>query len=144
MKSNDNIRSLKQILDEKKLTLVFSSESCYVESESRGVKPLLEILDSGKNTVGGIAADKVVGKAAAFLYVLLGVREIYANVISQPAIEIFEKYGIKVSYGNSVPGIINRKGDGPCPMESAVGNESSPENALILIRKKLSELSASI
>lgn len=56
-------------------------------SRERGVKPLLDWLDSGRDFRGFSAADKVVGKAAAFLYVLLGVREVRAPVMSGGAAE---------------------------------------------------------
>ena len=141
MERANDLQSLKNTLIDKGLTLVISSGECYIESTERGVKPLLAILESQKNINGGLAADKVIGKAAAFLYVLLGVKEVYAAVISQPALEVAEKYGIKIFYDKLVPGIINRAGDGPCPMESAVYGVDSPEKALPLIRKKFSELS---
>ena len=39
----------------------------------RGVKPLLNWLDEGMDLRGFSAADRVVGRATAFLYCLLGV-----------------------------------------------------------------------
>ncbi len=107
----------------------------------RGVKPLLGWLDSGIDFKGFSAADKVVGKAAAFLYVLLGVAEVYAPVVSEAAVEVLSRGNIAVKYENAVPHIINRKGDGICPMEQAVSNIDAPNSALDAIRKRLSELS---
>lgn len=58
-------------------------------STERGVKPLLQWLD-GENSVKGFSAvDKVVGRAAAFLYVLLEVKEVYAGVMSEGAAHYF-------------------------------------------------------
>ena len=57
---------------------------------ARGVKPLVDWLDSGLDLRGFSAADKVVGRATAFLYVLLGVREVHALVMSAPAKEALE------------------------------------------------------
>ena len=57
-------------------------EQIYTSTKS-GVKPLLELLDSPGNFNGFSAADKIVGKAAAMLYVLLGVKEVYAQVLSR-------------------------------------------------------------
>lgn len=109
-------------------------------SVERGVKPLLEWLDSGLDLSGFTAADKVVGKAAAFLYVLLGIKVVFAPVMSEGAVELLEENGIDYRCDVVTKSIMNRSGTGICPMEEAVGNTSIPEDALDLIRKRLSEL----
>ena len=43
---------------------------------------------------GAIAADKVAGKAAAFLYVLLGVSAVRTRLSSLPAREVFARHGV--------------------------------------------------
>ena len=45
---------------------------------------------------GFAAADRVVGRAAAFLYVLLGAGEIYAGVMSDTAADVLERFGVAV------------------------------------------------
>lgn len=107
----------------------------------RGVKPLLEWIENGTDLKGFSAADKVVGKAAAFLYILLGVREVYALVISEAAINTFSRNGITPKYEKSVPFIKNREGTGKCPMEQAVWDINDPEKALAAVKKRLAELS---
>ena len=114
-------------------------EEIYTRSD-RGVKPLIDLLDSGIDLNGFSAADKVVGNAAAFLYVLLGVKEVYANVMSQSAIDTLTKYGIQAQFDVSTQNIINRAGTGNCPMEEAVKDASDPKGALQAIRAKLSKL----
>lgn len=111
-----------------------------LSSTARGVKPLLGWLDSGEVLSDASAADKVVGKGAAMLYVLLGVKNVYAKVISEIALECLNANGISASADSVVPRIVNRKGDGLCPIESAVCDIDDPETALLAIRKRLSEL----
>lgn len=123
-------------------TCVLCKGDVVYTSTERGVKPLLGWLDEGVDLKGFSAADKVVGKAAAFLYVLLGVREVYAHIMSEPAIETFSGNGISFQYGTSAPYIINRAGTGKCPMEEAVGGLSEPSDALAAVRRKLAELRA--
>ena len=103
--------------------------------------PLLCARDSGKNMSSFYAADRVVGKAAAFLYVLLGVRGVYADVISDGAVRVLTAHGIEYCYGKKTPGILRRDGKGMCPMETAVGQTDDPNEALAAIRAKLAELS---
>lgn len=103
---------------------------------ARGVKPLMDWLDSGLELNGFSAADKVVGRATAFLYVLLRVRAVHAMVMSSPAMEVLRANGIKAHCDREVPGIINRRGDGQCPFEEAVLGIADPLEALSTIRKK--------
>ena len=105
-------------------------------STERGVKPLLSWIDEGLDLSGYAAADQVVGKAAALLYVLMGVKEIYTRVLSEQAARVFEKYGISAEAGEKVPYIINRAGTGRCPMESAVWETDEPEEAYRILKAK--------
>ena len=116
---NAELQRAYALLLEKDLTLVVTNGIDTFESRERGVAPLLALLDKGIPT-GCVAADRVIGKAAAFLYVLLGVRAVHAHVISVPATEVFARYGIAWSAKEQVMAIRNRAGTGFCPMESAV------------------------
>lgn len=109
-------------------------------SQERGVKPLLIWLDSDIDFNGYSAADKVVGKAAAMLYVLLGVSNVHAIVISVKAKEVLEKNGIEVTYDSLVERIHNRTNTGFCPMEEAVWEMEDLQEALQAVRDKVAAL----
>lgn len=106
----------------------------------RGVAPLLALLDAGADVVGFAAADRVVGKAAAFLYLRLGVKAVYAQVMSQPAYALLTAHGVETTCGEIVPAIINRAGNGYCPMEEVCLPLTDPAEAETAIRKRLAEL----
>ena len=130
----------KAILERENCTCVICGEGSVYKSDRRGVAPLMELLDQLTDVRGFSAADKVVGKATALLYRLLGVRAVYAAVISQAALEVLSEGNIDTSYGTLVDHIINRTGDGPCPMEAATKDISAPTDAPAAIRQKLREL----
>lgn len=111
-------------------------------ASQRGVKPLLQWLDTGTETRDFRAADKVVGKAAAYLYVLLGVHAVHANVISAPAVEVLRAHGIGVSFDSCVAAIRNRTNTSFCPMEQAVMGVTTPEQAEAQIRLTVARLAA--
>ena len=119
-------------------TCVFCRGDTILTDDRRGVKPLLDLLD--QDLTGFSAADKVVGKAAALLYRLLGISEIYAGVISQPALRVLAQGGITVFYGSKVPAIRNRTDTGFCPMETAVWDIDDPALAPEILRKTLAAL----
>lgn len=130
-----------EILNEEHCTCVLCCGSDRYTASHRGVRPLLDWLDSGIDFSGFSAADKVVGNAAAFLYVLLGVRAVYAPVMSKAAVHTLRINGIEIKCDEVVEGIKNRAGNGGCPMEKSVKGISDPMIALSAIRMKLKELS---
>lgn len=136
-----DLQNARRILAEGQFTCVLCRDGDTVTDVRHGVKPLLELLESGKDFSGYSAADKVAGKAAAFLYCLLGVKALYAGVISQPALSVLEAAGIAARYDTLVPAIRNRAGDGFCPMETAVWELNDPALAPKAIRQALQKLS---
>lgn len=130
-------------LDGEGLTLCIRLESGEeITSAGRGVAPLLALFERADDLRGAAAADKVAGKAAAFLYALLGVAAVRTRLSSAPAREVFSQYGIAHKTDVSCDRIINRKGDGLCPMESAVTDVSDPAEGKKAIEKRLAELAA--
>ena len=113
-------------------------------TRERGVKPLVRWLTEGTDLRGFSAADKVVGKATAYLYCLLGVKEVYAHVMSQSAARVLEENGIAASQGKLVENIINRQGTGICPFEAAVWEIQDPDSALTAIRDKMVQMNISL
>ncbi|MBP1562735.1 MAG: DUF1893 domain-containing protein [Oscillospiraceae bacterium] len=137
---SDNLTKCREILKSGNFTIVLSDGKTLLTDTKRGVKPLFDLLDKNTDLSGFSAADKVVGKAAAFLYVLLNIKEVYADVISTHALVVFEQHKIPVEYNTLTDKIKNRAGTGFCPMETAVLDENEPEKALKKIREKAKEL----
>ena len=141
--SKNTLEKLKKTLENGGYTCVLSDGEQTVTSTKRGISPLIGLIESGKSFVGFAAADKVVGRAAALLYALMGVTALYAGVISAGALEVCNSNGIYVEYGKSVQYIINRNGDGVCPMEQATAQISDPLAAIEAIKQRLAQLGAS-
>ena len=137
---NVNLSKARDLLESGSYTCVVCRDDQIYTTDARGVAPLLNWLDNGLNLQGFSAADRVVGRGAAFLYCLLGVEKVYAKVMSHPAAEILRLHGIDAQADIFVDGIINRKGDGPCPFEAAVMEIYDAEEALAAIRNKRSQL----
>ena len=136
----ENLEKAKMLLSQTNSTCVLCNGQVILTDNRRGVRPLLDLLESETNIAGFSAADKVVGKAAAFLYCLLQVSHLYAAVISQPALDVLEAAGIHTEYGQLVPAIRNRTGDGFCPMESAVWDITDANQAFNAITETLKKL----
>ncbi len=116
----NKIEELKQILHEKNASLVV----CYKNGEIKEyyqnrIKDIQKILQDDRNALqGAIIADKVIGKVASSILTVAGVKEIYADVISEYAISVLEENGVKYEYKEKVDYIINQAKTGMCPMEN--------------------------
>lgn len=135
-----DLEKAKQLLSEGGFTLAMVKGEETITSAERGVSPLIALLDSEDDLNGFSAADKVVGKAAAFMYVLLGVKCLYADVISRCALDVLKMHGIIAEYGTLTDAIRNRTNTGICPMETAVINISEPHEALEAVCEKLAQM----
>lgn len=98
-------------------------------SQKTGIAPMLDWIDAGYDLHGFSAADKIVGKAAALLFVLAKIKEVHGEVMSEAGLAVLQAQGIPCSYGALAPYIINRKGDGICPMEQTVQTIDDPKTA---------------
>ena len=135
-----NLLKAREILQSCDYTCVVCREDTVYTTNLRGVAPLLGWLDDGMDFSGFSAADRVVGRGAAFLYCLLKVNAVYARVMSHPAADVLRAYGIDACADTFVEGIINRAGTGPCPFEAAVMEIDNAQEALAAIRNKRIQL----
>ena len=136
----NHMKKARMLLESGDYTCVVCKGDAVFTTQLRGVAPLLNWLDNGTDLVGFSAADRVVGRGAAFLYCLLGVQEVYARVMSHPAAQVLQAYGIGANADMFVDGIINRTGTGPCPFEAAVMAITEADKALTAIQNTRKQL----
>ena len=137
---NNKLRWAKELLISTNSTLAVINGERYYTSDKKGVMPLYEGLQSHPETLkGGFAADKVTGAASAWLIICGGVKELYTEIISEAALAVLKKGGIKVEYDTLVKAIENRTKTDICPMEKATLGCQSAEQALKAVENKLVE-----
>lgn len=137
-----DLTKAKEILYSGSYTCVLCMGDQVITSQRRGVAPLMVLWEQHTDCTGFSAADKVVGKATALLYCLLGVKAVYGGVMSRPALQVLTAHGIPASYGQLTDAIINRAGTGLCPMEAATATIDDPALAPAAIRQALANLNA--
>lgn len=118
MKVTPKMKELAGLLHSGKHSLVV--ENGHVATfDGHGISDLYRLLTENPAFLKGAhVADKIVGKGAAALMAAGGVRSLYTDTISIPALELLRHTAVIISYGQSVPNIINRRGDGVCPVET--------------------------
>ena len=112
----------------------------YFTDDGRGISPMIRLIEEGRDLHGYAAADIIVGKAAAMLFIKAGIREVYGEVMSRAGYDCLQQHDIPCAYGKLTEKIINRKGDGICPMEQTVALINDPEEGTIALQQRMMEL----
>lgn len=116
--------------------------SCVIENRGeirtfyrRGVIDLYELHETEPDFMKGASlADKIIGKGAAALIIIGGMHQVYADIISTPALNLLQNAGIPTSFSQEVPHIINRQGNGYCPLETLCKDFETPEDMYPIIQ----------
>lgn len=115
-----DIQKAISLLKNSKHTCVVCKDDTEYISDLKGIAPMIEFMKNGYDLCGASVADRIVGRAAAMLFVKAGIKEAFCEVVSKDAVKLLNTHGINCSWDVITDMIINRKGDGPCPMEKAV------------------------
>lgn len=121
-------------------SFVYVTEEAVLTSEYKGIRRLLALVNEQTTLAEGFVTDRIVGKAAALLMVLQGAKNVYAETIDQPALAVFRTHGVNVMFRKAIPIIINRSGDGICPMENAVLAVDDPREAFTVLSETVKKL----
>ncbi len=137
-----DLKKAKEILLNSKFTFVLlKDEEIIKTSHKKGVIPFIKIIrENDRMLEKAVIADKVIGKAAALLAAGHKIKAIYAEIISQKAIEILDYHSIFYQYNHCVDYIQNRDKSDQCPMEKLTENINDPKIAYSLILKYYQEV----
>lgn len=107
----------------------------------RGLYPLVQLYDADPAFFRGASlADKIVGRAAAFIAILGGVAFVHGEVMGEGAARLLAEHGVGHACGVMAGEIANHAGNGPCPLENAVRGIDDVDAAVAAIRHRLAEL----
>ena len=109
--------------------VVYTITGTTLTSNDPGIKPPMRWLRENPVLLQNAdVADKVIGLAAAMLFAHGGVKAVWGGIMSKAALAFLQQQGIGAEYGQLVPQIMNRAGDGLCPMEQrALACETAAE-----------------
>ncbi|MBQ5804462.1 MAG: DUF1893 domain-containing protein [Erysipelotrichaceae bacterium] len=125
---------LRDTLLEKNYSIVASNG--YFSYDS-GIRPVIDRINEKEDYFKGLeVVDKIIGKASAMLLCLSGVKKVHAIVLSQAGKDIFDKYDVEYSFDELTDYIVNRRGDGMCPMEMTVKDIDDLREAYEALKKK--------
>ena len=106
------------------------------ERDEAGLAATLDCLEAVRREGPASAvADRVVGRAAAWAAIWAGARACYGVVVSLPAESLMVAHGLHVEAASRVDNILNRARRGLCPLEAAVADALTAEEAMEAIRR---------
>ena len=132
------------LIAEKDATLVAVRGDEIHVCRERGVKPLLRMIKEGHSLRGFAVADKVVGKAPALLYAVLGPDAVFSPVMSWTGRAVLLCSGIATSYDTLARHIQNRAQNGQCPMDSSVTNVWEPYEAVGVLMDRARQMALGV
>lgn len=126
----------KQRLDADSLAFVIAKDGVILWTGTReGIGELIEAVDAlGDAARGAALADKIVGKAVAMVARTARFRALYSPLASQAARDALASDKISLEYDHLVPLILNKRNDGPCPMERLTLPIDDPMQAVDALR----------
>lgn len=127
------MQTLTELLHEKNCSCVVGNGEIRIFSHP-GVIDLYDLLCNDRHfLIGAAVADRVVGKAAAALMIVGGVRRVHAGVISRQAFGLLENYGVEVGYGEMAEFILNSDRTDACPLDKLCSDGNDPVKILGII-----------
>jgi hypothetical protein len=140
---------MKTLLGRLKIFDEYKEETCIImckdqivfTSKEKGVKPMMDYYEEhGRSDEHLLVIDRIMGKGAVILADLIGANQIITPKISEVAVDYAHKVEIEVFCEKIVPYIINRTGDGRCPIESAVIDVDETKQGYQMILQTLASL----
>ena len=131
-----DIEKANSLLKDDKTCVLVKGDKILISNET-GIKPMMKYISEGINLNGFSVADKIVGKAVAMLFRKVGIKEVFAEVLSESALSFFNREKIKVTYNTLTEKIINRDKTGICPMEEIVLNIDDFEKGYQALKEKI-------
>lgn len=127
----------KQTLQADSLAFVIAKDGRVLRTGTReGIGELIEVVDALADEVRGASlADKIVGKAVAMVARRAGIRAVYSPLASAAAREALAHDRIPLECDQMVPIILNKRNDGPCPMERLTLPIAEPDLAVAALRE---------
>lgn len=118
--------------------VIVKNKKIIFESNSKGIGDLVKAIEFFKGELSGSsAADLIIGKAAALLFIYASFNSVFAKTISRSAISALKNSNIKFEYEKIVPRIMNREKNDICPFEKLVIDCNSPTQAYKKIKSFL-------
>ena len=131
----------KQLYDKQLTLAIVKNEHVIYETDAHRISGFMRAIDTlGSQLCGASVADKVAGKALALLCVYAGIREVYAEVLSKKAQEIFNQNQVTCQWLQIVDNVLDLNKTGVCPFEKAAAVITNPVDSYEVFKALLEKM----
>ena len=126
----------------KQLTLaIVKNGQVLFQTDSHRISGFIGAIEKfGTQLNGASVADRVAGKALALLCVYAGIREVYAEILSRKAQEVFEENKVAVEWKEIVDNVLDLNKTGVCPFEKVAADISDPKDSYVAFKALLEKM----
>ena len=125
-----DIEKAKEIFNSGDYSFVLVKGEDIIKETQKGLGPLVKLAEGEKDFTDYSICDRITGRAASFLYVLLGLKEVYAVKMAKLAVQILDRAEIKFGAGGFVETVLDENMSDTDKFEKAVLRSGSAINAL--------------
>jgi iron complex outermembrane receptor protein len=139
--ANSVIQNLIEIRDKGNYSCVILNGEKPRAFNQRGVADLYDLLNAEPDLLkGATMVDKVVGKGAASLMVVGGIKRLHTKIICTTAIEMLRNAGVEVTFDEEVDFIYNNSKTDWCPLEKRCKDIKTAEECIPIIDNFVKEM----
>ena len=132
-----NIDTAKEEFSKDDYSFVIAGEGKIITNKEKGLKSVIDLIESGKDFSEYSLCDKITGRAAAFLYVLLGIEAVHAKKMAKLAVQILDRAEIEYSYDEMIETVLDAQMKEIDPVELSVLRSGSAIQAIEDIKKAI-------
>lgn len=114
--------------------LVYKEKEIIFSSKEKRIRPLF-VCVRDNNLEACSAIDKIIGEAAALLFIYGKIKEVHAKTMSKGALVLLQDNKITVTYDVLVENILNDDRTDICPMEKLARKIKEPEKFFEELKK---------
>ncbi len=125
-----DLEKAKEIFYQENCTFVLVKGDDIIKSTEHALTPLVKLAEGEKDFTDYSICDRIAGRAASFLYVLLGLKEVYAVKMAKLAVQILDRAEIKFETDEYIETILDANMKDIDKSEQAVVKSGSAVKAL--------------
>jgi len=129
MKMNDLDLAKKELKVNVNIAFAKDGKIIFCNSDD-GIRGFISaIKEFGEKLNGSSVADRIAGRAVALLCIHVGIKSVFAEVMSDGCRDVLQKGGVAFKYGRLVNKILSKYKNDVCPLERLVLKIENPQIA---------------
>lgn len=120
--------------------IIVKNNNVQYRSKEESVSSIVSLMDNEPDLLkDSIVADKIIGRAVAMVCDHASVKYCYGSIISEGAVDIFNRNNLPFNFNQKVKAIRNRDNTDLCPIEKLTQNTNDSREGIKKIKEFLNK-----